>query len=353
MSIRQRSLLTYSTRLALCRQDSQYPEAWEGLIGAWIPSFGVTGAILRDLSGFGHHGFFTNASGSNPIWTFGNPRLGWRIGGGASGNSYVSLGNPTPDALRPSYITIIGHAAILTGYSALISCAYSTDSTAATQGGWSLESGSTNSDYYTWKVAVADRSAGWGIDQHLSNGQFSSRGHEALLIARYDGKTQVLSGYSVSDGVLVATASNARSPGGPIYYGADNGIRLGRRDFYGGWTGGLGNGSFVGNVLVYNHDIGPDLSQKIALSGFQACPLPFIPFQRRFFPVPVFNDTTTDSLTLADGVTLLRICTGAVSDSVSLTDETSNAGIYGLAASDTLDVEDELTLTRDLRTRGR
>lgn len=40
--------------------ESLYPNLFNGLAGAWCPSMGVTGNALRDLSGRGNHGVFTN-----------------------------------------------------------------------------------------------------------------------------------------------------------------------------------------------------------------------------------------------------------------------------------------------------
>ena len=56
---------------------------------------------------------------------------------------------------------------------------------------------------------------------------------------------------------------------------------IGRRHYVGSqdWSGGMQNGDWVANVLLYNRDIGQDLSAKIVRQGFLECPLPFVPFQ--------------------------------------------------------------------------
>lgn len=44
---------------ARSRSESAYPQLWDGLVGAWCPSLGPTGAILRDLSGRANHCAFS------------------------------------------------------------------------------------------------------------------------------------------------------------------------------------------------------------------------------------------------------------------------------------------------------
>lgn len=40
--------------------ESAYPNCWKGLVGAWVPALGPTGATLYDVSGYGNHGTLTN-----------------------------------------------------------------------------------------------------------------------------------------------------------------------------------------------------------------------------------------------------------------------------------------------------
>lgn len=52
---------------------SKRPNLWDGLIGLWKPSLGVTGLILRDISGFGNDGTLTDMTIDD--WVIGgNPR---------------------------------------------------------------------------------------------------------------------------------------------------------------------------------------------------------------------------------------------------------------------------------------
>ena len=50
---------TFST-IASNASEAVYPHLRRGLVGAWVPSIGVTGGTLRDVSGRGSHGTLTN-----------------------------------------------------------------------------------------------------------------------------------------------------------------------------------------------------------------------------------------------------------------------------------------------------
>lgn len=47
--------------------ELRFPQLWRGCVGAWAPCLGPTGLTLRDWSGFGRHGAFTNMTAAN--WT--------------------------------------------------------------------------------------------------------------------------------------------------------------------------------------------------------------------------------------------------------------------------------------------
>ena len=51
---------SYATGYAKNASQSAHPNLWDGLVGAWMPSLGVTGETLRDVSGNGNHGTLTN-----------------------------------------------------------------------------------------------------------------------------------------------------------------------------------------------------------------------------------------------------------------------------------------------------
>jgi hypothetical protein len=51
---------SYQAGYARNASESENPQLWDGLVGAWMPSLGVTGETLRDVSGNGNHGTLTN-----------------------------------------------------------------------------------------------------------------------------------------------------------------------------------------------------------------------------------------------------------------------------------------------------
>ena len=51
---------SYQAGYARNASESENPKLWDGLVGAWMPSLGVTGETLRDVSGNGNHGTLTN-----------------------------------------------------------------------------------------------------------------------------------------------------------------------------------------------------------------------------------------------------------------------------------------------------
>ena len=57
---------SYATGFAQWPGMSEYPQLWEGLVGAWAPYLGMTGNKLLDLSGHGSSGIITGAT-----WVYG------------------------------------------------------------------------------------------------------------------------------------------------------------------------------------------------------------------------------------------------------------------------------------------
>lgn len=51
---------SYQAGYARNASESENPKLWDGLVGAWMPSLGVTGGTLRDVSGNENHGTLTN-----------------------------------------------------------------------------------------------------------------------------------------------------------------------------------------------------------------------------------------------------------------------------------------------------
>ena len=51
---------SYASGYAKSASESDHPNLWDGLLGAWMPGLGVTGGTLRDVSGNENHGTLTN-----------------------------------------------------------------------------------------------------------------------------------------------------------------------------------------------------------------------------------------------------------------------------------------------------
>jgi len=80
----------YATGYAKNASQSAHPNLWDGLVGAWMPSLGVTGETLRDVSGNGNHGTLTNMDAATD-WVATSKGLALDFDGGTSSN-HVSLG---------------------------------------------------------------------------------------------------------------------------------------------------------------------------------------------------------------------------------------------------------------------
>lgn len=66
-------LPSYQNGYATSGEVSRFPHLWQGLIGAWEPSFGPS-SLLRDVSGHGQHGTISTTAVS-PFVIQANPRL--------------------------------------------------------------------------------------------------------------------------------------------------------------------------------------------------------------------------------------------------------------------------------------
>jgi len=79
---------SYATGYAKNASQSAHPNLWDGLVGAWMPSLGVTGETLRDVSGNGNHGTLTNMDAATD-WVATSRGLALDYDGG---NDYVTCG---------------------------------------------------------------------------------------------------------------------------------------------------------------------------------------------------------------------------------------------------------------------
>ena len=82
---------TWETGIARSAAESVAPGKWQGLVGALSPSFGPTGATLRDVSGFQNHGTLTNMDPATD-WVVGENGYALDFDGTLD---HIALGDPS------------------------------------------------------------------------------------------------------------------------------------------------------------------------------------------------------------------------------------------------------------------
>ena len=117
---------SYKAGYAKNAGESENPHLWKGLVGAWMPSLGVTGDTLRDVSGNGNDGTLTNMDAASD-WVSTSKGLALDFDGTAGSTDHivtqtiehgVIYGDFTwsiwfyPTTSRPSGSTINGICAI-------------------------------------------------------------------------------------------------------------------------------------------------------------------------------------------------------------------------------------------------
>jgi hypothetical protein len=76
----KRSEPSYKSGYAKSASESASPHLWDGLVGAWMPSLGVTDDTLRDVSGRENHADYITAYGEKANWEVSNLRSGsWNV----------------------------------------------------------------------------------------------------------------------------------------------------------------------------------------------------------------------------------------------------------------------------------
>jgi len=85
---------SYASGYAKNASQSAHPKLWDGLVGAWMPSLGVTGETLRDVSGNGNHGtlVWDGIFGMNPAQSWGAGEKGTHLTFDGV-NDYVNIGD--------------------------------------------------------------------------------------------------------------------------------------------------------------------------------------------------------------------------------------------------------------------
>lgn len=104
---------TFAT-IARNASEAAYPHLRRGLVGAWVPSLGVTGGTLRDVSGRGNHGTLTNM----------DPATDWKVSGGGWCLDFDGSND-----------NVVGAAQSLSGLSVLTVCVWYNPQTRKAYGG--------------------------------------------------------------------------------------------------------------------------------------------------------------------------------------------------------------------------
>jgi hypothetical protein len=90
---------SYASGYAKNASQSAHPNLWDGLVGAWMPSLGVTGETLRDVSGNGNHGTLTNMDAATD-WVATSKGLALDFGGSPNYVNFSSIDlKLNPDAI--------------------------------------------------------------------------------------------------------------------------------------------------------------------------------------------------------------------------------------------------------------
>jgi hypothetical protein len=110
---------SYATGYAKNASQSAHPNLWDGLVGAWMPSLGVTGETLRDVSGNGNHGtlfhsnvpdaWSANEKGVNLDFSPANSRIETSRNAGISGGSPRTLVTWFKTIQTNAYVNIAGY----------------------------------------------------------------------------------------------------------------------------------------------------------------------------------------------------------------------------------------------------
>ena len=244
---------SFSTGYAKNASESANPNLWKGLVGAWMPSFGVTGNTLKDVSGNGNDGTLQFMDAATD-WIVTSKGLALDFDGV---NDKISLNK------SPSDFT--GH-----NNSATLACVFKADLTH--QGGLIATDGSR---FYIETINVGGFKVHWGFGgaQNSSTSQaFISSGEWYHYAATYNGSTAI--GYL--NGLQTDSSSIGLQAGSGSVYLGSFGSRL--------WFNGK-----IQSAAIYNRALSPSEIKQVYLN-------PAAPFQKKtttVVSVPVAPPTTT------------------------------------------------------------
>ena len=254
---------SFSTGYAKNASESANPNLWKGLVGAWMPSFGVTGGTLKDVSGNGNDGTLTFMQPNGWEWTKNGSSLKFD-----GGNDYVDINPDHANSAIGSQVSIealvfprqINHYRVIGGGQDTTfirySCSFNVGAL-SNQFGFDLEATSGQVRLFTSASSYLNK---WS---HLV-GTYDGNTARLYLNGRYKAGSSATSGNVVDfDGIVLGRDINLSA--GRVFYG------------------------FMSLFRIYNRALSPSEIKQLYLN-------PAAPFQKKtttVVSVPVAPPTTT------------------------------------------------------------
>ena len=249
--------------------DSAYPELWDGLFTAWVPSVGFEGARKNLFDAGPYHLSYGKVAGT-PDWEL-HPKIGLTLKSGSILNWTTGVKVPLP---LPE-LTVVSVFKPCSGYGGyntslrLASCTYSSN-------GWQTCWYHPSSGTFSTQFNLTTASDGWSSSPVTISGILAGKWYVAVF--RYNGKVKSIELYDEKGNVSSASATLAT--GGPInyYWYSQNYCYL--FDSY-------DTTDRHGGCLIYSKDIGPGFSRVFGRGGPFAANIlkPFLPRPSKVFAV--------------------------------------------------------------------
>ena len=203
-----------------------YPNLFKGLIGAWVPSLGVTGGTLRDVSGRNNHGTLTNM----------DPASDWVIDGGqyalnfdGINNEIVCSNNTAMDQLTAGTVSVWYRPATTSGMRAILNQ-------------WNVNSQQAGIYLFQDNAALGWQ-VGWFVDRRITASNVFAASQWVHLVATF----------SVS-AMQIIVNGQLRTTGAAPSAGAANSRGVPMRIGYGDGGVGFANG-LIDDAIVWSRSL--------------------------------------------------------------------------------------------------
>ena len=278
--------------------DSAYPELWDGLFTAWVPSVGFEGARKNLFDAGPYHLSWGKVAGGADCEL--HPRIGLTLKSGSILNWTTGVKVPLP---LPE-LTVVSVFKPCSGYGGsntylrLASCTYSSN-------GWQTCWYHPSSGTFSTQFNLTTASDGWNSSPVTISGIQGGKWYVAVF--RYNGKVKSIELYDEKGNVSSASATLAT--GGPInyYWYSQNYCYL--FDSY-------DTTDRHGGCLIYSKDIGPGFSRVFGKGGPFAANIlkPFLPRSGKVFAVGYqgasYEASATSQLNLTSEANLANLSRG-------------------------------------------